>query len=264
MRGDGGVGMAVAKRVPGRRTRRMAGHGSALCARAFDRRRRDSPPAQVTDIQRSRLMAAAVGAIEDLGYAQTTVGQITARARVSRRTFYELFANRDECLAAVLEDIVGQVAGGARRAGLEGLAWRERVRGGLWTILSFLDREPVLARVCVVQAMRAGAGVQERREEILARLAAVVDEGRLEGARGEGCSALTAEGLVGAAFAIVYARLLKGRACAVDGPAGGADGDDRAALPGARGGAARARPARAHPARRGVPAATCRCAAWCG
>ena len=93
---------------------------------------------------------------------------------------------------------------------MEGLAWRERVRGGLWAILSFLDREPALARVCVVQALRGGAEVLERREEILAGLAAVVDEGRLEGARGAGCTPLTAEGVVGAAFTIVYARLLRG------------------------------------------------------
>jgi DNA-binding MarR family transcriptional regulator len=64
--------------------------------------------------------------------------------------------------------------------------------------------------VCVVQALRGGPEVLERRERILARLAAVVDEGRLEGARGAQCTALTAEGLVGAAFTIVYARLLRG------------------------------------------------------
>ena len=74
-------------------------------------------------------------------------------------------------------------------------------------ILAFLDREPALARVCVVQALRAGPLVLERREAALARLAAAVDEGRDEGARGEGLTPLTAEGLVGAAFAIVYSRL---------------------------------------------------------
>jgi hypothetical protein len=49
-----------------------------------------------------------------------------------------------------------------------------------------------------------------RREEILAGLAAVVDEGRQGGARGAGCSPLTAEGVVGAAFTIVHGRLLRG------------------------------------------------------
>ena len=132
------------------------------------------------------------------------------RASVSRRTFYELFANREECLAAVLEDLVGQIGQELAAAGLDGLPWRERVRAGLWAILSFFDREPALARVCVVQALRGGPRVLERREEILAGLAAVVDEGRNEGPRGAECTPLTAEGLVGAAFAIVYARLLRG------------------------------------------------------
>jgi AcrR family transcriptional regulator len=162
---------------------------------------------EVSDIQRSRLMAGAVAAVEELGYAQATVGQITRRARVSRRTFYELFEHRDECLAEVLEQVVEQIEQELRTAGLARLSWRERVRMGLFTILAFLDREPALARVCVVHALRAGPAVLGCRDEVLARLTGVVDEGRLEGTRGGACTPLTAEGLVGAAFAIVYARL---------------------------------------------------------
>jgi AcrR family transcriptional regulator len=152
-------------------------------------------------------MAATVAALEELGYAQATVGRITARARVSRRTFYEMFGHRDECLAAVLEEAAGLVEVELAAAELGRLVWRERVRAGLAVILGFLDREPALARVCVVHALRAGPVVLGARDEILARLTAVVDEGRLNGGRGEACSPLTAEGLVGAAFAIVYARL---------------------------------------------------------
>jgi AcrR family transcriptional regulator len=165
---------------------------------------------RLAEIQRSRLLAAAVAVVDELGYADTTVSDVTNRARVSRRTFYELFPNREECLIAVLEDVVALIAEEVARAGVEGLAWRERVRSGLWAILSFLDREPALARVCVVQALRGGPEVLERRGEVLAGLAAVVDEGRSEGPRGEQCTPLTAEGVVGAAFAIVYARLLRG------------------------------------------------------
>ncbi len=166
---------------------------------------------QVAEMQRSRLLAAAVRTVEELGYGHATVANITRRARVSRRTFYDLFANREECLVAVLEDAAQRIGAEIDHAGLEDLSWRERVRGGLWTILSFLDREPVLARVCVVQALRGSQGVLERREEILRGLAAALDEGRSgEGPRGLECPSLTAEGLVGAAFAIVYARLLRG------------------------------------------------------
>jgi AcrR family transcriptional regulator/DNA-binding MarR family transcriptional regulator len=163
----------------------------------------------VSEIQRSRLLAAAVGAIEELGYTRATVAHITHRARVSRRTFYELFPNREECLEAVLERAVADVQAEIASAGLADLPWRERVRGGLAVILSFFDREPALARVCIVQSLRAGQAVHERREQILNGLAAIVDEGRREGARGRECAPLTAEGLVGAAFAILYTRLLR-------------------------------------------------------
>lgn len=164
---------------------------------------------RVAAMQRSRLLAGAVGAIEEHGYGRTTVGHITSRARVSRRTFYELFDSRDACLEALIEDVVGLLAQEISAANLAGLAWRERIRGGLLVILSFFDREPALARVCVVQALRGGPSVLARREAILACLAMMIDEGRGAGARAERCAVLTAEGLVGAAFAIVYARLLR-------------------------------------------------------
>ncbi|HEV3071144.1 MAG TPA: TetR/AcrR family transcriptional regulator [Solirubrobacteraceae bacterium] len=164
---------------------------------------------RIVEIQRSRMLAAAAQAVEELGYARATVAHITRRAKISRRTFYELFRNREECLIAALEDVTARIRGELDAAGLEGLVWRERIRGGLWTILSFFDREPVLARFCVVQALRGSQAVLERREEILGDLARVIDEGRLESARGEECPPLTAEGLVGAASALIYARLLR-------------------------------------------------------
>jgi AcrR family transcriptional regulator len=170
----------------------------------------EAPRVQVDEIQRSRLLVAAAAVIDELGYEQTSVARVTTRARVSRRTFYDLFGNREACLVALLDEVAGRVERELAAAGLEGLAWRERVRGGLWTILSFLDDEPVLARICVVQALHGGPGVLERREQILARLAAILDEGRQEGSRGGECTLVTAEGLVGGALGVVYARLRSG------------------------------------------------------
>ncbi len=171
---------------------------------------RETPRVQVEEIQRSRLLAAAAVVIDEVGYEQTSVARITARAKVSRRTFYDLFANREECLVALLDEAAGRVERELASAGLEGLAWRERVRGGLWVILSFLEREPVLARICVVHALHGGAETLKHRERVLARLAAILDEGRREGSRGGECTLVTAEGLVGGAFGVVYARLRSG------------------------------------------------------
>jgi AcrR family transcriptional regulator len=169
------------------------------------------PSERIADIQRSRLMTGAVSAIQEFGYSHATVAQITARARVSRRTFYELFGNREECLAALLEHVVISIEGDLDVAGLGDLPWHERVRGGLLAILAFFDREPALARVCVVETMRGGPRVLERREQILARLATALDAGRAQSVRAAGCTPLTAEALVGAAFGVVHARLLRGK-----------------------------------------------------
>jgi AcrR family transcriptional regulator len=147
--------------------------------------------------------------IDELGYTRATVAHISGRARVSRRTFYDLFDNREDCLLAVIEDTVGLVAAEFAAAGLAGLAsWRERVRMGLWTILCFFDREPVLARVCLVHSVQAGPRVLESREAVFALLAEALDEGRGAHARGGELPALTAEGLVGAAVAILCKRLV--------------------------------------------------------
>jgi AcrR family transcriptional regulator/DNA-binding MarR family transcriptional regulator len=167
------------------------------------------PRARVAVIQRARLLTGALAAIEEHGYQGMTVAQVTSRAGVSRRTFYELFEDREACLAALIEDTVGAIEEELARASLDGLRWRERVCGGLWTILCFLDREPALARVCVVQTLHAGPRVRELRRRIFKRLERVLDEGRAESAAAD-CGPLTAQGVVGAALAILYASLLRG------------------------------------------------------
>jgi AcrR family transcriptional regulator len=202
----------MASRAPAASSPVRARARSAVTARS-QQRYEETPRARVGEIQRSRLLAAASDVVDELGYSRTTVTHITQRARVSRRTFYDLFEDREDCVLAVFEGIVellrNEVLGAAAATGP---AWRERVRAGLWTILSFLDREPVLARVCVVEALSSGTRALERREEVLVELAQVLDKGRLDaaGRRGGGCPPLTAEGLVGAVLGIVYGRLLRG------------------------------------------------------
>jgi AcrR family transcriptional regulator len=162
-------------------------------------------------MQRSRLLAAAVVAVEELGWSRVTVASIATRARVSRRTFYDLFSDRDDCLLAVCEDTTERIAGEitvAIAAKDGGLSWRERLRRVLWVVLSFFDREPELARFCVVQSAGGGQRVLEWREALLARLTAMVQEGAPQ--RGSGVArvpSLTAEGTVGAVLTILHRRL---------------------------------------------------------
>src|SRR5580692_8781024 len=182
--------------------------GGAGVRRRGGRERTPTARGNVAEMQRARLIGAAVVVVDEVGWSAVTVAQIATRARVSRRTFSDLFSDRDDCLLAMLDDAVARIEDELVLVSAQA-SWCARVRGGLWTILSFLDREPVLARVCVLEAPRGGPLVLDRREEIFARLAEVLGEGSEESPREE-TSRLTAEGLVGAAFTIVQARLLRG------------------------------------------------------
>jgi AcrR family transcriptional regulator len=161
------------------------------------------------EVQRNRILSAAIRSTDEVGYAHASVAHITSRARVSRRTFYELFPDRDACLLAAIEDVLALIERDLAGAGLDGLPWRERVRGGLWRILSFLEREPAIANVCVVQSLQGEAKLLAGREALLERLAAILDEGREQSAKAAQATPLTAEGLVGAALSIVHTRLLR-------------------------------------------------------
>jgi AcrR family transcriptional regulator len=161
-------------------------------------------------MQRARLLSATVSVVDELGWSGVTVADIASRARVSRRTFYDLFSNREDCLLAMLNDTVERLERDLEAADLTVLSWVERLRMGMWTILCFLDRDPALARVCVVQSARGTRRVLEARETLLTCLADVIHEGRSQSMRAAQTLPLTAEGLTGAAVAIVHKRLLNG------------------------------------------------------
>lgn len=180
-----------------------------LSADTPSRTEASSPAVQMAEVQRSRLLAAAVATMDEHGYADATVADITARARISRRTFYEMFDNCEDCLATVLDEALASLGRELSGLNLGELGWRDRVRLGLTTILAFFDHEPGLARVCVVQSSQGSKAMLERRAAIFAQLAAAIDQAREGNSRQADIPALTAEGLVGAANAIVYQRVLE-------------------------------------------------------
>ncbi|HEY4450168.1 MAG TPA: TetR family transcriptional regulator [Solirubrobacteraceae bacterium] len=167
------------------------------------------PRFQVTEIQRGRMLDAAADAVEEVGYAHMTVAQIISRARVSRKTFYDVFADREDCFLAAFERAITRARLIAREAyDREGGVWREGVRAALGRLLVAMDEEPGLAKMCVVEALAAGERVLQRRAELLEELAALIDQGRpLRSATSEPPT-VTAEGVVGGVFAVIHTRLL--------------------------------------------------------
>lgn len=164
---------------------------------------------EVAEMQRRRLLLAFGEVVAEGGLEAAVVGRICQRAAVSRRTFYELFSDREDCLLAAFDQAVGRLAGMVvpEYAG-EG-RWRERVRAALGVLLRQFDAEPDVARLCVVEAPRAGPVLLEHRRRVLDALAVAVDEGRLEARVGTEPPPLTAQGVVGGVLAVVHSCLLE-------------------------------------------------------
>jgi AcrR family transcriptional regulator len=172
-------------------------------------------------VQRARILAAMVHVVAEHGVASATVSRVVARAGVSRRTFYEQFTGCEDCFLAVFEDALARAGRSASEAAAGApAAWREQLRAGLGALLVFFDDEPALGRLLVVDALGAGPLVLECRARVLQALAVVVDRGRAQAKHGRRTPAspsppeLTAEGVVGAVFSVIHARMLEGGASA--------------------------------------------------
>jgi AcrR family transcriptional regulator len=61
---------------------------------------------EVSDDQRDRMLQGMTEAAFDSGYASVTVADVLKRAGVSRETFYEQFANKEDCFMAAYETAV--------------------------------------------------------------------------------------------------------------------------------------------------------------
>ena len=165
---------------------------------------------QVSEIQRARMLAAMVELAAERGAANATVAQVVARSGVSRRTFYELFGDREDCFLAAFDDAIARIASEVVPAYEQPTRWREKIRAGLTALLEILDYEPGTGRLVIVETLGAGPKALERRRRVLAQIITIVDEGRREGKKGDGPPPLTAEGAVGAVFSVIHARMLAG------------------------------------------------------
>jgi AcrR family transcriptional regulator len=162
------------------------------------------------EVQRARILSAMVEVALHEGTASVSVAHVVSRAGVSRRTFYELFADREECLLAALDDAFERIDAVVVPAYEQEGSWRERVRGALVELLGLFDEDPGLGRLVVVESLAAGSRALVLRGRVFARAVGAVDEGRAQGGASTEASVLTAEGVVGAVSSILYTRLAAG------------------------------------------------------
>jgi AcrR family transcriptional regulator len=171
-------------------------------------------PGPVGEFQRARILAAMSELVRERGAGEVTVAHVVSRSKVSRRTFYELFTDREDCFMAAFDLAVARAGESVVWAHQGGERWGERVRAGLEALLGFLDVEPELGYLCVVGALGAGQRALERRTGVVGLLVGAVHEGRTRSTAKRRPDRLVAEGVVGAVLSVIHARMVNTAAAA--------------------------------------------------
>jgi AcrR family transcriptional regulator len=182
------------------------GDASTLRERRLSpRRARDRE--EIEQNQRERLYAAMVALCSEKGFAATAVGDLAELSGVSSRTFYELFADKEECFLRTMEEIlvkvqqqiVGELSGNGQVEDRAERAARAMVR----TMVA----QPAAARLWLVEAFCAGEQARRRVEGMLWALGQMLGRALEEGSGGQAMPQELTRSVLGGVAGVVYKRL---------------------------------------------------------
>jgi AcrR family transcriptional regulator len=168
------------------------------------------------DTHRMRLIGALASILAEKGYASVTIADIARQARVSKRTFYEHFQDKDACFIACYEALSDIVLGAVNEAMNSKLPWAKRLSAATTAYLAALESQPALTRTLMMdiysagpEALRARRAVQKRYADNLRRL---VDLGRKENPKVPKLSQAMATAIIGGINELVLVAVEEGRA----------------------------------------------------
>ena len=179
-------------------------------------RGRHAPPLEVRlEVQKQRLFEAAAIVFSKAGYAEASAEAISRQAGMSKATFYEHFANKEECLVALFEhatsSFLDKLVSASRGAERD---FQERHSAGLRAILESFQANPPLAQAILVETVGAGPRLAELRIATLNAFAQVMYEQTVRAAELTGGPAFAspdeAFAIVGATFELVSRQLRTG------------------------------------------------------
>jgi AcrR family transcriptional regulator len=166
---------------------------------------------EVNANQRERLIAAMGEIVGENGYAGTTVSDVITQAGVSRKAFYQHFANKQECFLAAYDKIVAESRREIVRAYQSAEGVPERATAAIEKVFERAIQNPGNLRLVIIEARVVGQAGIERRERLMSEY-----EGLLRDLLGLSAGPGTVpnpvlRGIVGGLNGVLHAHLQNGR-----------------------------------------------------
>ncbi|KAB2342334.1 TetR/AcrR family transcriptional regulator [Actinomadura rudentiformis] len=177
--------------------------------RGIKRGRHGLAPETVAENQRDRLVDAFVEVVAEHGYPQATISRITHAAGVTKKAFYDHFADREECFRTAYEQGTDLIVARVEEARKGAASWTEGVLAAMRTLLEMLAGQPRFARVSVVEINSAPPGVRRGRTRSLEGFRALLTAPEPGVA---GVPDAVADAVVGGVYSAIYLKVDAGRA----------------------------------------------------
>jgi AcrR family transcriptional regulator len=167
---------------------------------------------KVASHQRARIHAAMIELVAECGYGAVTVSEVVRRARVSSRSFYEHFGDKDECFLATYDAIALRSARRVAAAHEGERDWSRRLVLALGAWTSGIAREPKMARLALVEAFEGGPAGLERMRRAEEMFEAMIAQSFARAPDPVVVPPLIVKGIVTGVHRVARARLLAGGA----------------------------------------------------
>ena len=169
------------------------------------------------ETHRIRILEGMASVLADKGYQATTIADIAKHARVSKRTFYEHFADKEACFiacyAAASEFLIQTIM---NAAATHDMPWDKRIRAATHAYLFALESRPELTRALMMDIYAAGpAAMRVRRvgqKRFADQLRRLVDAGRKDKQAWRKLSSAMAAAVIGGINELVLLAVEEGRA----------------------------------------------------
>jgi AcrR family transcriptional regulator len=190
--------------LPGRDSRRSPSGSPATVTRE-----------SVKADQRQRILRATGELVAKRGYNAVTVELIVKRAKVSYKTFYAHFSNKEECFLELFDAVMAQTRAqiDAALAAEADAPWPQQVVAGLRALFDAFIADPLIARASIVEAPTVGPLIIERYEKAMTVLSPLLRQGRaIDAPQRDELPATLEDTLAGGVLWSAYQRLIVGEA----------------------------------------------------